>query len=254
MGGDQRRDLRAYIPGFALVVVLAGALALAPSLVPGPIRDALGFGHHRLLPEVQVADTGTYAFLSHQKGDRGDPVGYDPCKPVKIRINPQDAPTGYLPLIQGAMRVVSRDTGLKLVYVGTTDARPHWQSEYVPTFLGEPRRTPALVSFASPSEVHQLAGRVAGIGGSVAVSVQGGRFRYVTGGVTLDRAVFRELATTSGGRREARAIVLHELGHLVGLAHVKDGGELMNGENLGLLDFGPGDLAGLAKVGSTPCE
>jgi hypothetical protein len=83
--------------------------------------------------------------------------------------------------------------------------------------------------------------------------VRGGRFRYVTGGVTLDRAVFQELSKSADGRREARAIVLHEFGHLVGLAHVKDPDELMNGENLGLLDFGPGDLAGLARVGSTPC-
>ncbi|MFL6109535.1 MAG: hypothetical protein ACJ72L_21430 [Marmoricola sp.] len=248
------RDWRAYLPGVAFMVVLAGALALAPSLVPGPVRHALGLGHDRLRPKVEVADSGSYAFLSHQKGDKRDPVGYDPCKPVKIRINPQDAPSGYRSLIEDAMAEVGRDTGLDLQLAGTTDARPHWQNQYVPTFLGEPRRTPALVSFASPHEVPQLAGRVAGIGGSVAISVQGGRFRYVTGGVTLDRAVFRDLSRTDDGRREARAIVLHELGHLVGLAHVKDDRELMNGENVGLLDFGPGDLAGLAKVGATPCE
>ncbi|MFL6023145.1 MAG: hypothetical protein ACJ72O_07380 [Marmoricola sp.] len=253
MEGEQRRDLRAYIPGFAFIVVLCGALALAPSLVPGPIRDALGFGHHRLLPEVQTADRGSYAFLSHQKGNASDPVGYDPCKPVMVRINPQDAPAGYLALVEDAMRVVSRASGLRLQYAGTTDDRPHWESATVPTFLGEPRRTPALVSWASSSEVPQLAGRVAGIGGSIGVSVQGGRFRYVTGGVTLDRSVFRDLARSSEGRREARAIVLHELGHLVGLAHVKDPAELMNAENVGLLEFGPGDLAGLAKVGATPC-
>ena len=254
MDDGRSRDLRALIPGFAFVVVLFGALALAPSLVPGPVRDALGLGHHRLLPEVDVADGGSYTFLSHQKGDRRDPVGYDPCKPVKIRINPQDAPAGYLSLVRDAMAEVSRDTGLELEYVGKTDERPHWESQYVPSFLGRPRRTPALVDFASLREVPQLAGRVAGIGGSVAISVEGGRFRYVTGGVTLDRAVFRDLMRTDDGRREARAIVLHELGHLVGLAHVHDRGELMNADNLGLLDFGPGDRAGLAEVGATPCE
>lgn len=249
----ERRDLRAYIPGFAFIVVLAGTLALAPSLVPSQIRDALGLGHHRLLPEVKTLDRGGYAFLSHQKGDESDPVGYDPCEPVKIRINPQDAPPGYRALVEDALATVSRDSGIKLEYDGTTHDRPHWESEYVPTFLGKPRRTPALVSWASPSEVPQLEGRVAGIGGSVAVSVSGDRYRYITGGVTLDRAVFRQLATTDGGRREARAILLHELGHLVGLAHVHDRDELMNADNLGLLDFGPGDLAGLAKVGATPC-
>lgn len=254
MDGEDRRDLRAYIPGFAFVIVLAGALALAPSIVPGPIRSVLGMGSHRLAPEVRVADRGSYAFLSRQQHDSSDPVGYDPCKPVRIRVNPQDAPDGYLSLVKDALDRVSRATGLELEYVGTTDARPHWESEYVPSFLGEPRRTPGLVSWAGPAEVPQLKGRVAGIGGSVAISVQGGRYRYVTGGVTLDRSVFRELARSPDGRKEARAIVLHELGHLVGLAHVRDRDELMNADNIGLLDFGPGDLAGLARVGSTPCE
>src|SRR5690349_4092169 len=213
-----RRDLRALIPGLAFIVVLAGTLAFAPTLVPSPVRSVLGLGHHRLLPKVAATTTGSYGFLSHQKGNRSDPVGYDPCKAIKVRINPQDAPDGYLALVEDVMAEVSRDTGLKLEYAGTTDERPHWESEYVPSLLGQPRRIPALVSWASPSEVKQLAGPVAGIGGSVAVSVQGGRYRYVTGGVTLDRAVFHDLATSADGRREARAIVLHEFGHLVGLA------------------------------------
>jgi len=253
MDEGRGRDLRAFIPGFAFIIVLAGALALAPSLVPGPVRSVLGLGHQRLEPKVTVPDRGSYAYLSHQKGDANDPVGYDPCRPIRIRVNPQDAPAGYLALVKEAMKIVGRASGLRFEYIGTTDERPHWESEYVPSFLGEPRRTPALVSWASPDEVPQLEGRVAGIGGSVAVSVQGGRYRYVTGGVTLDRSVFRELATSDFGRREARAIVLHEFGHLVGLAHVQDRGELMNGDNVGLLDFGPGDLAGLARVGATPC-
>jgi hypothetical protein len=125
MDDGRQRDLRALIPGFAFIVVLAGALALAPSLVPGPVRSALGLGHHRLQPEVAATDTGSYAFLSHQKGDPQDPVGYDPCRPLKVRINPQDAPPGYLALIRDAMAEVSRRTGLELRYVGSTEDRPH---------------------------------------------------------------------------------------------------------------------------------
>lgn len=47
--------------------------------------------------------------------------------------------------------------------------------------------------------------------------------------------------------------VLCELGHLLGLDHVPDSAELMNGHNLGLLDYGPGDRAGLAKIGNGRC-
>ena len=55
------------------------------------------------------------------------------------------------------------------------------------------------------------------------------------------------------GTESLRAIVLHELGHIVGLAHVDDPHELMYGDNIGMTDFGPGDLTGLARLGQGAC-
>ena len=46
---------------------------------------------------------------------------------------------------------------------------------------------------------------------------------------------------------------MHELGHVVGLDHVKDRHELMNPEYLGLDTWGPGDRQGLAVLGAGPC-
>jgi hypothetical protein len=76
---------------------------------------------------------------------------------------------------------------------------------------------------------------------------------YATGVVALDAPDFRNILSRPGGHAEARAIVMHELGHLVGLAHVHDPHELMNERNVGQLDFGPGDLRGLAALGAGPC-
>lgn len=47
--------------------------------------------------------------------------------------------------------------------------------------------------------------------------------------------------------------MLHELGHLVGLAHIEDRGELMHPWSSRLRDFGPGDREGLANLGSGRC-
>ena len=49
------------------------------------------------------------------------------------------------------------------------------------------------------------------------------------------------------GRAGARA--LDELGHVMGLDHVKVDGELMEGAGGGVTDFGPGDLEGLRILG-----
>ena len=52
----------------------------------------------------------------------------------------------------------------------------------------------------------------------------------------------------------ARAIVLHELGHLVGLAHVANPTQLMLPEaSPGVVDFAAGDLTGLAQLGAGAC-
>ena len=83
-----------------------------------------------------------------------------------------------------------------------------------------------------------------------------GRLRYVTGAVSLDApGMARTLgADPAHGRALARAIVMHELGHVVGLGHVDDPQELMDAENVGRTSFGPGDLRGLSRLGQGPCS
>ena len=235
----------------ALVAVIGMVIAV-PTLLPRSLRDAVGLGPERVAEVPQVADAGSYAFLAHQPDDRSQPVGYDPCSRIKLRINPASGPADGVSMVRRAMREVEQATGLRFDYQGTTDARPKWENASVPVIFGRPRTVPVLVSWATEDEVGELAGNVAGVGGSLPLE-DGDRTRFVTGGVTLDADVFAEGDGTARGRRELFAIVLHELGHLVGLAHVHDPHELMNEDNLGLLDFGPGDRAGLARVGSTPC-
>lgn len=247
------RDFYGYLPGFAVMIVLAGTLAFAPSLIPRPIREAVGLTPSREVAARQADTAGPFAFIAHQEGDPDAPVGYDPCKPVKVKVNPQGAPEGYQDLVDEALARVGSAAGLRLEYDGTTDERPRWKGDRVPVFLGAIRNRPGLIAWADAEEVPELAGRVAGVGGSAAVEDQFGRTRFITGGVTLDRELFEELMETDAGRDEARAILLHELAHMVGLAHVDDPDELMNADNLGLRDFGPGDLAGLAEVGAGTC-
>jgi predicted Zn-dependent protease len=47
---------------------------------------------------------------------------------------------------------------------------------------------------------------------------------------------------------------MHELGHVVGLNHAADPRELMFPSATYVIDWGPGDLQGLAAAGAGPCE
>ena len=153
------------------------------------------------------------------------------------------------------MRTVSERTGLDLVLDGHTTRRPaSGRPGGRPAGLAPTARDrPVLVSFATADEVPALAGRVAGIGGSSWSQDVPGHLSYGTGEITLDADAFRGVIRGAQGPQLARAIVLHEFGHLVGLAHVHDQDELMNKENQGLLDFGPGDLQGLSMLGQGRC-
>lgn len=77
----------------------------------------------------------------------------------------------------------------------------------------------------------------------------------MTGGVTLKGPSLKTILKDPGGleKAKARAILLHELAHLVGLDHVAYPDQLMNSANTGQVSFGPGDLAGLAKLGQGTC-
>lgn len=82
----------------------------------------------------------------------------------------------------------------------------------------------------------------------------GGPQVVVSGAVSLDAAQIRARLAEPAGGAIARAAILHELGHVVGLAHVNGPTQLMYPEVQHLLaDFGPGDLAGLSRLGTGEC-
>ena len=74
----------------------------------------------------------------------------------------------------------------------------------------------------------------------------------MAGLVVLDRDASEQMMF--GGRSRAQELILaHELGHVLGLDHVDDSGELMNPQYVGQDGFGEGDLKGLAILHDQPC-
>lgn len=206
----------------------------------------------RLAPVVVAGSTGPHAFVSLRPD--GSPVVYDPCRPLRVVVNPSGMPDGGLQLVREAADAVSAATGLVLVDEGVTDEPLTEQRDpRQPQRYGQ-RWAPVLVGWGDASTFPLLSGEIAGLAGSAVVAPSGpGSERFVSGQVALDRQDFADILAEPRGYRHARAIVMHELAHVVGLAHVEDPAELMYERNTGVTDFGPGDRQGLAALGAGPC-
>jgi hypothetical protein len=206
----------------------------------------------RVLPAVAVSTTGEYAFMFE---DGGVPVRFDPCRPIHYVYNPAGQPAEVSALIAEAVDYVSKATGLEFVYDGQTGERASFDRRlFQPDRYGD-GFAPMIIGWSNEDATPDLEGSVTGLGGSSSVTGAFGEQRYLKSGtVLLDSDDMEELLATRKGRKLARAVVMHEIAHVVGLAHVADPSEIMNASNTSLTEWGPGDLAGLAIAGSGPCE
>jgi hypothetical protein len=203
-------------------------------------------------PAPVPAGGGNYAFEQHQPDDPTVPVAFDPCRPVHYVVDTSGAPPDGATLIRAAIARVSAATGLHFIDDGTTNERPTTdRAAYEPArYPG--RWAPVLIAWSDENAYPALAGETAGLGQAVSVSSDHGKSVYVSGQVVLDG---HDLAPSQfPDRTEARAVILHELGHVVGLDHVPDSQQLMFSESgFNVTDYGTGDLRGLARLGTQAC-
>lgn len=240
-----------WIAGVATLAALS-TLLLIPGAVPQSLRSLVGFDEDRVLPEVEATTAGEYSFMVDIAGS-SEPMRWDPCVPIRYEVNPEGASSAAVKLVHEGIAETQSLTGLRFDYVGETDRRPQWRHRFVPELL--PGSPPVLVSWATEAEVPDLAGDVVGLGGAAGDGGGAADMAVLTqGGVTFDVDFLAEVAAGQEGRAQQWAVVLHELGHLVGLGHVDDPRELMARDNTGQLGFGPGDRKGLALAGQGPCE
>jgi hypothetical protein len=229
----RRRRVSAIVALFAAIALVASS-----ALVGGPART----------PTPQSRSGPRYTFI---ETIGGKPVRWNPCEPIHYVVN--DELAGYpdpLADTEEAVQRVSEATRIDFVFDGETDeeAAPG-RSVYQPDRYGD-EWAPILIAWADPddSPIQFERGDDVALGVASPESPTQGRFDvFVSGWVALN-ADYRG----PGGFETPSAVGLtiqHELGHVMGMGHTKVYGELMQGSGGGALDWGEGDLEGLAQLG-----
>ena len=257
------RGAAAAVLALTSSLVLGGCFATTGSVEAGPATtlttsapaaDASGGTTGDAAPgSAASTDPAGYAVLETDE-TTGAPITYSPCRPVRYVTRLTGAPDGVEELVQQAVDVIAADTGLTFTDEGPTDEVPDPEREAQLAAYGDDAWAPVLIAWTDDAAIPDLAGDTVGLAGSQAYTDSEGRSSYVSGDVMLDGPDLSDILEGPDGEAQVRAVVLHELGHLVGLDHVDDPTQLMFAEdNPEVTEPAAGDLAGLAAMGAGPC-
>lgn len=168
---------------------------------------------------------------------------WNPCRVITYRVNPRRSGKRGVRDVRIGIKRLSNATGLRFRYLGKTKELPLRNNKV--RF-----RSDMVIGFATPRQVPQLRGSVIGVGGFTSGNTGRG-FGITSGFVTFDSKAPLKPGYAKGKATWGK-VILHELAHSVGLAHVNNRKNLMYPAILraGPSRYGRGDLRGLRAMGA----
>jgi hypothetical protein len=210
------------------------------------------------------AKSSKHDFRFLRKLPGGAAYRWDPCQPISWSVHLQYAPANALPVVQEAVDRVAQATGIDFIYGGPTDLNidTYEQRAFMPTDVTRGLWLPILIDWMPHDQFVSRAGTSGALAFGFPVEGQDSDlYTYRSGAVLIDSE--QDIPVDFAARFSLGPVVMHELGHVMGLGHVAEGNELMwspqvpgasQFPDLSETTFGPGDLEGLHELGSgAPC-
>jgi hypothetical protein len=185
------------------------------------------FNHQSVLSSIESITPGTQAASSSRQSgytlvSDGKPVLWKSCSTIKYVVS-EDTSAAELATLKKAFAIESELTGHKFQFLGKVkdQASNKWASK---KYAGL-EYSPVLITWTDEDN-DLINGLTAG--GTLANPTRGENPELVTGSITFDRSIYNTLNPGFGSGNSQGNLVLHELGHLLGLDHSDGKSDLMN--------------------------